>query len=307
MKICWGITDGSAGMVAQVQALAVAINIAPEMKIISLKKPWSLLPNICYDSCLLKFVLPYALLKPTNIEKPYPEMIISCGRKSALVAASIKKKQPDIKIVHIQDPQMSASNFDVVVAMEHDKIKGKNVIKTRFALHSINSEVLNSAREKFTPHFAAYPRPYIAVLIGGSTNKYKLTKARMKALIVGLQECLTGTKGSLLITPSRRTGVENIENLKKTFADNKNVYIYDGKSENPYIGLLACADEILVTNDSVNMMSEAFATGKPVTIINLKGHKNTKPSRFAEMIKSQLPMSGDEMKKLAHQVSKLLS
>lgn len=307
MTICWGITDGSAGMVAQVRSLAVAMNIVPEMKIIALKKPWSLLPNICYNGCLLKFVLSHALREPKNVAAPNPEMVISCGRKAALVSAAIKKSQPSVKAVHIQDPQMSPRNFDVVVAMEHDKVAGDNVIKTRFALHSISPNVLGAACEIFMPHFAAYPRPHIAVLLGGSTNKYKLTKARMENVIVDLQEWLAGTKGSLLITPSRRTGAENIADLMKAFEDNKNVYIYDGKEENPYMGLLACADKIIVSNDSVNMMSEAFATGKPVTILHFEGHENTKPARFAEMIKNHPKMTGDEMEKLAHQVRKFIS
>ncbi len=307
MTSCWGITDGSAGMVAQVRSLAIAMGITPEMKIISLKKPFVWLPNVFYNGCLLKFVLGHALRNPEIIASPHPEMIISCGRKAALVSAAIKKANKNVKVVHIQDPQMSPKNFDVVVAMEHDKVTGGNVIKTKFALHSISPESLGSACEIFMPHFSAYPRPHIAVLLGGSTNKYKLTKERMETVIVDLQEWLAGTKGSLLITPSRRTGAENIADLQKAFAGNKNVYIYDGKEENPYMGLLACADEIIVTNDSVNMMSEAFATGKPVTIIELEGHENTKPERFAKMMKSQPPMTGDEMEKLANQVCKLLS
>lgn len=300
MTACWGITDGSAGMVAQVRALTMAMGLEPEMKIIALKKPWAWLPNIFYDGFLLKFVLPCALR--ADIAKPYPDMIISCGRKAALVAAAIKQSAPDVKVIHIQDPQMSPRHFDVVVAMEHDKISGDNVIKTRFALHSINNEVLEKSREQFAPQFASYPRPHIAVLIGGSTNKYSLTIARMAKLIKDLQ----AVKGSLLITTSRRTGGENIAALKQAFAGNKNVYIYDGGGENPYMGLLACSDEIIVTNDSVNMMSEAFATGKKVSIINLEGHSNTKPARFAEMLKNSPPMAGDEMEKLAGQVLAIL-
>ncbi len=306
MTTCWGITDGSAGMVAQVRSLALAMGLQPELKTISLKKPWSLLPNICYDSPLKSCILPYALCEPKNITQSCPDIIISCGRKAALVALALKKKNPSLKVVHIQDPQMSSKHFDVVVAMQHDKITGSNVIKTLFALHSISPEILAAAKEKFTPRFAGYPQPHIAVLLGGSTNKYTLTKERMEVVITDLQEWLAGTKGSLLITPSRRTGAENIASLQQTFAGNKNVYIYDGVEENPYMGLLAVADEIIVTNDSVNMMSEAFATGKPVTILEMEGHENTKPARFAEIIKHHPPMTGDEMQKLAGQVRVVL-
>lgn len=311
MNVCWGVTDGSAGMAAQVRSLALAMGLQPEMKVISLKKPWAWLPNIFYDGWLLKFVLPCALDKTNDgifgSGSPLKTRmtIISCGRKAALVAAAIKKSQPDVKVIHIQDPQMSPGYFDVVVAMEHDKITGANVIKTRFALHSINKEVLDEARGKFEPLFAGFVRPQIAVLIGGSTNKYTMTKSRMTALIGNLQARLAAG-GSLLITTSRRTGEENIAALKQAFSGNKNVYIYDGSGENPYMGLLACADEIMVTNDSVNMMSEAFATGKKVSIINLEGHQNTKPAHFAEMIKNSPPMAGYEMEKLAGQVKAIL-
>ncbi len=306
MTTCWGITDGSAGMVAQVSSLSAAMSLVPEMKIISLKKPWALLPNICYDSPLKSCILPYALCEPENITASCPDMVISCGRKAALVALALKKKHSGIKAIHIQDPQLSPQYFDVVVAMEHDKVKGNNVIKTLFALHSITPEALATAKEKFAPRFLAYPQPHIAVLLGGSTNKYTLTKEHMENVIVDLQEWLAGTKGSLLITSSRRTGAENLADLQQAFAGNKNVYIYDGKEENPYMGMLACADEIIVTNDSVNMMSEAFATGKPVTILELEGHENTKPARFAEMIKSHPQMTGDEMQKLAQQVKVMI-
>jgi mitochondrial fission protein ELM1 len=302
MTSCWGITDGSAGMVAQVRALANALELKPEMKVISLKKPWSLLPNICYAGGLKSCIMACALRNPETLAGPYPDMVISCGRKAALVALALKKAAEKIKTVHIQDPQMPSRNFDLVVAMQHDKIQDGNVIKTTFALHNITPATLDEAYKKFAPRFSAYPKPHIAVLLGGSTNKYNLTKSRMETLISDLQKRLTGTQGSLLITPSRRTGAENIMALEKSFSANKNIYIYDGKEENPYMGMLACADEIIVTNDSVNMMSEALATGKKVTILNLEGHENTKPARFAEMIQTNPKMTGSEMPDLAREI-----
>jgi hypothetical protein len=44
------------------------------------------------------------------------------------------------------------------------------------------------------------------------------------------------------------------------------VHFWNGADdgENPYRGYLAAADRIVVTPDSVNMLSEACATGKPV-------------------------------------------
>ena len=210
--------------------------------------------------------------------------MISCGRRAALVAMGLRQYAPDTKFIHIQDPHLPSNYFDVVIAMQHDKITGANVIKTRFALHAVTPEILQQAQQKFVTLFAAYSAPHIAVLLGGSTNKYTLTSAGMQQIISSLQELLSRTQGCLLITPSRRTGEKNISTLRDVFAGNPRVYIYDFTAENPYLGLLARADFIVVTNDSVNMMSEAQATGKPIYILPLPEHTNTKPSRFAEKL-----------------------
>lgn len=277
-----GITDGSAGMNAQVRALAHALNVELDMKTIALKRPWKYLPNILYQGRVSK-VLSHALADSNVVVPPCPDIIISCGRKGALVAAALKAAHHEIRAICIQDPQMSPAMFDLVVAMGHDKVVADNVIKTTYALHSITPELLEVARGTFAGRFEPYPKPHRAVLLGGSTNKYTLTPKRMKRVIDALERMLADN-GSLLITPSRRTGEKNIAQLRAHFSGNNRVYIYDFVEPNPYLGLLALADDITVTNDSVNMMSEAYATGKPLHIVRLCGHTNTKPSRFGEML-----------------------
>jgi len=278
----WGITSGSAGMEAQVRALASLLGIECDIKKAQLKKPFVALPNRIYAGALRPFVLSLLSAESDALAPPYPELVISCGRRAAAVALGLKAKAPDTKFIHIQDPHIDPKYFDVVVAMQHDKITGTNVIKTRFALQNITPARLAEARARFAPRFAEYPSPRIAVLIGGSTNKYTLTPEAQLDIISQLQQLLAATPGSLLITPSRRTGAENIRMLRHAFAENSRVYIYDFAEENPYMGLLALADTLVVTDDSVNMMSEAHATGKPLYIIPLPGHGGTKPARFAE-------------------------
>lgn len=291
---CWGITDGSAGMASQVLALAASLGIEPEMKTVRVKKPWVKLPNLFYGTPLKRLVVPYMIERGCDtLEGPWPDVIISCGRRAAIVTASLKRKiaaQQLLKkpyFIHIQDPQMSPRHFDMVVAMEHDKVEAPNVIKAQFALHNITPVTLAQARTRWEPEFSGYAKPMVAVLLGGSTNKYTLTADAVDRVIVLLERLLKNMDGSLLITPSRRTGDENIARMRAAFEGNPRVYMYDFASENPYMGMLAIADSFIVTNDSVNMMSEAAATGKPVHIISFAGHYGTKPSRFAgRMIRS---------------------
>jgi mitochondrial fission protein ELM1 len=321
---CWGITDGSAGMEAQVKALGHALGLVPQMKRITVAAPWAWLPNACYASPLKTLLVPYFLAEgKEELAAPYPDLVISCGRKGAMVAMGLRSriKEGGTKFIHIQDPQVDSRQFDIVVAMEHDHIHGPNVLKTRFALHTITPPLLDKLKSQYAPRFASYPDPKTVVLIGGSTNKYTLTGGAMMRLITTLQSVASHVPGSLLITPSRRTSNDHIDMLKATFAGNERVYIYEGGGENPYLGLLALAQTLIVTNDSVNMMSEAAATGRPLYLLMLEGHVDTKPARFAEaLIRDGIarPLTGrlvswgyhnigDEMKNLARDVRQRLN
>lgn len=292
MTTAWGITDGSTGMVNQVKAMAMALGVPIELKKVVIRTPYVWLPNPFHAMFLKPFIFPGMIEGSVSdhLKAPWPELIISCGRRGAIAAMGLRhyiakqKKRFPTRFIHIQDPHVNSHNFDVVVAMEHDRITGDNVIKTRFSLHSITPDALALAAEKFRPKFAAYPEPYIAVLLGGATHRYKFTSFAMLDVIKSLQTLADQTKGSLLITPSRRTGEANIAQLRQTFADYPRVCVYDGEGENPYMGMLALAERIVVTNDSVNMMTEAQATGKPFYILPLHGHKNTKAADFAQRL-----------------------
>lgn len=296
---CWGITDGSAGMAAQVKALAASLDIEPEMKTVRVKKPWVKLPNICYATPLRRLVVPWLIERGCDtLEGPWPDLVISCGRRGAMVTSALRSKIAARKkdrmpyFIHIQDPQMPPRYFDLIVAMAHDKVEAANVIKAQYALHQVTPVMLAEAREQWEPAFTSYRKPLVAVLLGGSTNKYTLSEQAIGRVVVVLERLLKNMDGSLLITPSRRTGEENIARLRAAFEGNERVYLYDFVSENPYHGLLALADAFIVSNDSVNMMSEAVATGKPVHIIGFAGHYGTKPSRFAgNLIRSGIARS----------------
>jgi mitochondrial fission protein ELM1 len=311
MASAWLLTDGSAGMLAQARALAESLGLAHEAKKIALNRWFSWQPNAIYAAGYKHLIMDYVLDKKNSdaLGEPWPPLVISCGRRAALIAMgmrhqlSTQQTAVNTRFIHIQDPQCPPENFDLVIAMEHDKVRGTNVITTSRALHNITPEKLEAARAQFAARFAGYASPKVAVLLGGSTNKYTLKPSAMKKIISSLEQLLAKTTCSLLITPSRRTGEENIRLLDSSFrrkpesSANKNmdpglrrddtrIYLYDNKEENPYLGLLALADYIIVTNDSVNMMSEALATGKPVYILPLPGHQHTKPARFAEKLVS---------------------
>ena len=77
--------------------------------------------------------------------------------------------------------------------------------------------------------------------------------------------------GSLLLTTSRRTPARWQDLARQRFADIPGIRWFAAggvvADDNPYPGLLAWADRIVCTPDSVNMLSEACATQVPVFVL----------------------------------------
>jgi mitochondrial fission protein ELM1 len=129
------------------------------------------------------------------------------------------------------------------------------------------------------------PRPILTVLIGGTNKAYRLTSKRIAEIAEAVGAVLRSQGGSALVTPSRRTGAAGIAPLRQRLGGLQTV-IWDGSGENPYFAFLAVADAFLVTADSVSMISEAAATGKPVHVFGLNGG-NAKFARFHAAITRQ--------------------
>jgi mitochondrial fission protein ELM1 len=172
--------------------------------------------------------------------------------------------------VQIQDPAVALDNFDLVVAPRHDRLTGANVIVTRGAVHLVTAERLAAAAAPLRPTLADLPRPLVVALIGGTNKAYRLTPVRIARLAGELNAMVAAAGGTLLVTPSRRTGAANEAALRQALAGTS-ARIWGGRGENPYLGWLGLADAVVVTCDSVSMISEACATGKPVHVAMLDG------------------------------------
>ena len=109
---------------------------------------------------------------------------------------------------------------------------------------------------------AALPHPRIAVLLGGESQAFPPDAA--SAFGAELAALAKESGGALLITPSRRTRPDSLARLSGAIADVP--HVWDGAGDNPYFALLGLADAIVVTEDSVNMVTEAAGTGKPVYV-----------------------------------------
>ena len=294
---CWIVSDGKAGMENSCLGLAKYMGLLPIVKRIKLRFPFKQIVPFWRKG------LKYAFRKDgDSVNAPFPDILIACGRASTAASLFVKKESlryPEINngkgtfTVQIQNPYIDKKLFDLIVTPKHDLLgKHSNVIETMGGLHKLCSEDLRAAADEFVSlrysefknaqEFKASSKPIVSVLIGGSNAIYKLEKDEILLLANQLKAIALTGKYSLMITPSRRTGEENIAILKRVL-DDCGVYIWDMQGENPYFAMLELADYILVTSDSVNMITEACSCGKPVMIIPLKGGSK-KFARFHKLL-----------------------
>lgn len=276
---CWIVTDGHTGGLNQCMGLAEALGFSPVVKQVALRAPWLQL------SPYFRWGQAHALTAGSDkLMPPWPDLIIASGRQSvaaALYARDQGRRAGKATVaVFIQNPGISPRHFDLVIAPEHDRVRGANVVSTRGALHHITQAKLADGAARLALRISHLPRPYIGVLIGGSNAAYRLGEPEIVRLAESLKKAASETGGSLLVTPSRRTGEANVALLKSTLSATSS-FVWDGVGDNPYFGLLALSDYLVVTNDSVSMVSEAVAAGKPTYVFALPG-RSRKFDRFHE-------------------------
>ena len=253
-KRIWALTSGEAGFTSQAVGLAEAVGWPLEIKTVRLRPPWSLLPGH-----LCPWVL-RGLREP--LAPHWPDLLVTCGRHSVAVSIAVRKASRGRTFtVHVQNPRVPARFFDLVAPPRHDGMSGENVLPTRGALHRITPAKLEAAATVWRERLGA---PTVAVFLGGNSRVHRFTPDRAEALAEGLAR----TGGSIVVTPSRRTSATIVTLLRKRLPRAR---VWDGTGDNPYLGMLALAEHLVVTEDSASMISEAASTGKPVYVAAMDG------------------------------------
>lgn len=278
----WVVSDGRAGIENQALGLAEAMSRRAPMHVatkrIRLRTPWSWLPS--------SFIpLPRQALSIGSdaIEPPWPDIFIGCGRASIPFALGIREwSRGATLVVQLQDPRINPREFDIVVPPQHDGLEGPNLLPIVGACHRVTPERIKREFEEFVPPIDDLPSPRIVALIGGKSKRQDIGAARARDIANVLTAMQQETGGTLLVTLSRRTGHAARMHLRAWLAPHCAIF-YEGEGPNPYFAMLGVADHIFVTADSVNMATEAAATGKPIHILQVDG-AGGKLDRFHESL-----------------------
>ena len=195
--------------------------------------------------------------------KPPPCLVIAAGRRAAPLARWLKRRY-DSRLVQLMDPGWPGrERFDLIAAPLHDELPtAPNVIRTLGACHRATPALLAAEAARWKDRLPGLPRPWTLVSVGGSTANRRFTAADARALIEGCRDL----PGSLLVVTSRRTGAEAEAALAESRPANGWLCRWQDHGASPYLALLALADQVVVTGDSMSMCCEACANGGPVFI-----------------------------------------
>ncbi len=212
-----------------------------------------------------------------NSQFSYPDYAIGVGYKIADDLISIKERSKNkTKIITILDPLKDYEKFDFIILPSYEpyNIKAENIIYSRGLINYVNKSFLkreaNNKKYDFIKKLNL-AKPFTTLIIGGKHTGGNIDEEDAFYLAKRLNKIIAKKDGTLLISSSRRTEDLTIKTLIKNLNIPFYFYNYNLRQiENPYNYFLAISDEIIVTGDSVRMMSEAVSSGKNVRIYSPK-------------------------------------
>ena len=251
------LTQGMHGMISQAEGLAKALNLNFKHHTVKLKSFWNLIPPkftpISENLLTEKFICD-------------SKIIISCGRKSVIHSIALKKKfKEKIFNIHIQNPKVSPSNFDLIICPEHDGLKGDNVINSKGAIHYLTKKEINKNSNFLS--IEKENKKIVTFILGGPNKYYNFSETEVNLIFNKIKNLFTPDKYKIIVIPSYRTPKEIIKKAFNTFSHNHTVIREINK--NAYLSSLSLSDIIIVTCDSTSMISEAAVTGKPIYVARM--------------------------------------
>ena len=271
------LTEGMHGMISQVEGMAKALDTEYSHKIVRLSFPWNLIPP--KFSPISEIVLKDKIYLTEN---ETPDLIISCGRKSIVPSIILKKKNPKIFTIHIQDPKVNHKNFDIIIAPEHDNLSGKNIHISKGAIHYITEVEINQAKSYLADKIKS--KKIVSLILGGPNKYYNFDDDQLINIFNEIKSKFVSKDYKIIVIPSMRTPKKSIELAKKEMSSCG--HVVSSVDKQAYLSAYALADYVVVTCDSTSMISEAATSGKPIFVAHMRAKKNNyRFKRFFELFK----------------------
>ena len=250
------LSDGTRGM--ENQSIAISKYLDLNYKVLKIK------PNFFIKNFPKLALLFYLFFKKQILflKKFKFLYLITTGRRMSGYSILAKKVlKNNFYNIHLQDPKIHPSLFDILLVPEHDQLVAKNVFKTQGALTFFTQKDIDFSYKLIKEKLNPFKRPLVFLLLGGDNKRYKPNYSEYCRFLLNVKKAVENISGSLVISTSRRTPDKVLKIIKLIFDSfDKNFYLINDKEKKFYPGILKKTDYVIVTSDSVNMISEVATT-----------------------------------------------
>lgn len=262
----WVLTSYRSGENTQILALAEALGLPFEIKNLAYRS-YDFIPGLLRRASLMGI----DRKKSSPLVPPWPDLLISAGMRNEPVCRWIKIQSPRTRLVHIGRTWSGMEHFDLIVTTPQYRLpKRPNILHNNLTMHRINEHLLEQAVRSWQKRLSHLPPPYLAVLVGGNSGPFTFGPRTARRLAEAVSNLQSAMGGSILLSTSARTPPNAVTFLEDAITGPKYLYRWQaGDLDNPYLAFLGLAEAIVVTSDSIAMLSEACATGKPVYIFDM--------------------------------------
>jgi mitochondrial fission protein ELM1 len=264
----WILQSPHSGDNTQLRALAGALGWPVEAKRLTYRRHEAILRLFSLAS-----LAGVDLAKSSPLAPPWPDLVLCSGRGAEAVSFWLREHaNPDLRIVFVGTPWADLRRFDLVITTPQYRLpQAPNVLHNLLPLHDVTAERIAAEAARWQARLSHLPQPFMAVLAGGGSGPYLFTPAAAARLGREASALARADGGSLLVTTSARTGEAATEALAGAIDVPFEMFRWRGDAaDNPFHAFLGLASRIIVTADSISMLSEAVSTRKPVLLFDIE-------------------------------------
>jgi uncharacterized protein len=269
----WALTTKKLGDNAQVLAVADALGWPHEVKHLEFTGVTHLHSRVFGPSSW-----GLAADRSSPLVPPWPDLLLTIGRGSSPVALWVRERSGGkTRLVQIGQGESRAglACFDLVIGNPQCPLPARpNLVRIELPLLYGNVATTAAALAEWQPRFMSLPRPWTALLVGGSAAPLRLDAEVARRLTEEVKHLMMREGGSLLVSTSPRTSPEAADIIEAGMPANGFFHRWvRGGQSNPYPAILSLADRLIVTGDSISMLTEAVRQGKPLAIYPLPSRR----------------------------------
>lgn len=209
----------------------------------------------------------------STFDAPRPPFMLAIGNWPAATALCLKQRfgsPPPIVLIGRPKPGQFDRFHAIVVSSQHLVPNHPKVIRMTFPPHD-DKRARTEPSAAVSESVASLRRPITAVLIGGPTSPFRFDTDVARDLVDRIRALRDRDGGDLVIVTGPRTPPTVARVLRHRAIAGSSTFVWgiDAAELNPYSALLDHADRFIVTGDSLSMLIDVAALGRPMAIFEL--------------------------------------